>query len=207
MIDLLKNRKAVDVIARKFLLQGELRFNEWLFDGKMESIIFCYEYANQFSKPLYKEFANELIDDLFLHIDLEEDISFSKGLFGIAWGILYLFHQGYVAGEMDDILVDFDNVIMQKDPRRYPNDSFDLGFEGVLYYINTRLRFAYEYQLKKPFDAVYLSDIQYALKHQIYSEMEYNQDKIFCQCMEYGMGNPDFELGYLQLPFVKCIMA
>lgn len=110
-------------------------------------------------------------------------------------------------GEMDDILVDFDNVIMQKDPRRYPNDSFDLGFEGVLYYINTRLRFAYEYQLKKPFDAVYLSDIQYALKHQIYSEMEYNQDKIFCQCMEYGMGNPDFELGYLQLPFVKCIMA
>ena len=205
MFRMLKERKAVDNYARKFILQGELLSNNILFKGKMEAIIFCYEYSRYYNKILFRKFADELVDSLCQRLINTEKIGFSNGLSGIAWAFTYLDYNCYLTCDLCDLLLDIDKVIMQRDPRRFNDLSFDNGFEGVLYYINTRLIYARDKSQRLPFDKMYMNDLISAISSNSYSAMRGDQIKLFTNILHDKKVNYNFEIGINQLNFHKCL--
>jgi len=82
-----------------------------LLEGKMGVAVYLYWYARYSGHSEYKNLANNLIDEVITGIS-EKDISISKGLSGIGWGINHLLKEKFLQGE-DDLLEDFDECILQ----------------------------------------------------------------------------------------------
>lgn len=152
--------------VRKYLLQGELMPNNRLVLGKMEAVIFFYEYSRFIKNTLFEEFADALMEDLCQDISDIDNISFYNGLSGIAWGFIYLHYRKFIA--IDDLnlfLFDIDQIIMQRDSRRFTDISFDTGLGGVLYYIAIRISYAFTQHSLRPFDEIYIKELKYSLQN------------------------------------------
>lgn len=109
-----------------------------LLSGKMGIVLFFYHYARHTGQPLYAEYADELLDDIFEDIHADTPLDFISGLSGIGWGILYLLKNRFVEGNPDEILSDIDKRLMEI---HLPNvqDTSLPGLSGYLYYFNERL--------------------------------------------------------------------
>lgn len=160
------NRKELESILHKSILQAEVLQNNGLYKGKLGVSILFYYYARYSSKPLYEQFADELIDDIITNISINDVVGFGYGLSGIGWGIQHLLEQKFVEGDANDILSELDFYIMQRDPRRMIDLSFDSGLSGINHYMETRLQYAKINQLCMPFDETYLKDMECAKQKQ-----------------------------------------
>ncbi len=198
----LKNDKKISKFARKFLLQGELLPNI-LVNGKIEATIFCYQYSQLSKSILFEEYADELLDSINHNI-YDNNITFSSGISGVAWGCLYLAYMQFVDPDISDALDEIDITIMKNDPRRFTDNSFDTGFEGILYYVNTRLLYAHHNNEVRPFDDLYINDINTAIKNNINNNVTNKQQDIFLDIQNGNMVKPDFEPGLLNLSFSEC---
>lgn len=202
------NKYLTSKLARNFLLKGELLQTNSLYYGKMEAIIFCYEYSKHINSPLYKEFADELILSVCEDDFNTDNISFAYGVSGIAWAILYLYSNNFISlKNNNEFLGGLDTLIMRWDPRRICDLSFHTGFEGILYYINTRLSHAAINKEKQPFDMMYINDIKVTLqKEQFQNKMIKQKDIFFKYSTQYNT-IPEFNTGLTNIPFIKQLKA
>lgn len=90
-----------------------------LFTGKMGMAIFFFEYGEYSSQTIYHNFANELIEEIYEDITYDLPLSFEKGLAGIGWGMIYLVKKKYVEGDIDEILVSIDEMLLSS----FSNDN------------------------------------------------------------------------------------
>jgi hypothetical protein len=160
--------------------------NLGLMNGKMGCAIFFFHYARYSKQLIYEDFAGELLDEIYEDISSETPIYFRNGLSGIAWGIEYLIHQEFVNGEPNEVLIDIDRKIMERDPLRITDYTLETGLEGIAWYILTRLL-----SKQNPFDAIYLNDFQQICKNTNFI----NQQKgihLFLDYMEKGINNDPF---------------
>jgi hypothetical protein len=132
--------------------------NLGLFDGKMGCVIFFFHYARYTGESLYEDFAGELLDEIYEDIHTETPFDFLNGLLGIGFGIEYLIHQKFVKGNGDEILIDIDKKIMERNPCNITDHSMETGFEGMAWYILSRLCSS----KTTPFEATYLNNFQYS---------------------------------------------
>lgn len=133
-----------------------------LFHGKMGCVLFFAQYARYTHDEHYEEFANELLDEICEDITKDIPIGLEYGLCGIGWGIEYLVQNGFLEGDTDEILEDFDNRIMEYDVLRMSDLSFRQGLAGIAFYVIARLS-ALRDSERKPFDSDYLCNLGKAL--------------------------------------------
>lgn len=133
-----------------------------LFHGKMGCVLFFAQYARYTHDEHYEEFANELLDEICEDITKDIPIGLEYGLCGIGWGIEYLVQNGFLEGDTDEILEDFDNRIMEYDVLRMSDLSFRQGLAGIAFYVIARLS-ALRGSERKPFDSDYLCNLGKAL--------------------------------------------
>lgn len=152
--------------------------------GLMGKALFFYRYARFQGKMHYGEYAENLINEIFDNVSINMPIGFMDGMAGIGWSVQYLLSKQFEEGDEDDILVDLDNAIMEHDPMRIKDMSFENGLGGIVAYVRARLD-------KKgsclPFDKIYIRRIKKACMQGglcFYSE-EYDLDNVYKKIIKY----------------------
>ena len=130
-----------------------------LLHGKMGLILFFAFLFKHTNCQIYNDTAEELMDELRKVIHNELPVGFSKGLSGIGWGVEYLIQNGFINDDSLDTCEDIDKRIMEKDPRRITDYSFDTGLEGLLHYVLAHIKGVMLQRSQIPFDETYLFDL------------------------------------------------
>ena len=143
------NSDILSRISQFLILNGSFTDNLGLLTGKMGIVIFFYHYSRYANDTLYKEFAGELLDEIYEEIHTETPIDFASGLCGIAWGILHLIENNFVDADPDEVLSDIDQAIMKYDVRKITDTSLNTGLLGIAHYIFQR----------KNIDDIYLQEL------------------------------------------------
>lgn len=129
-----------------------------LLKGRMGMLIFLFHYSRLCQSESYKQEAEQILENLLLSIKADTHYGLSTGLCGIGWGIAYLHQEGFVEGNIDEILEDFDKKIMEIDPERIANLSLSYGFCGIVVYLLARIHSIKE-KTAAPFDDDYLKRV------------------------------------------------
>lgn len=127
--------------------------------GKMGTVIFLFHYSRYIDEEFYRMEAEKMLENLLTDIPPDLHYGFSTGICGIGWGVEYLYQHGFVEGDTNEILEDFDNKIMEIDPSRITNLSGGHGFGGIVRYLLARLYSIQSEEKKNPFDKKYLSGV------------------------------------------------
>ena len=130
-----------------------------LLKGSMGIVIFLFHYARFSGKDQYKDMAEKILSNLIKNIRMDTHYGFATGLCGIGWGIAYLFQQGFIEGDTNEVLMDFDKKIMEINPKRIINLDKDYGLGGIVLYLLTRLYTIEKEKQNNPFDSDYLSSV------------------------------------------------
>lgn len=134
-----------------------------LMNGKTGIAVFFFLYSRYTRNPWYEEFAGELLKDVGDRLDVRLPVAFADGLCGIGWSIEFLAEQGFIEGDTDDILPEIDSKVMEYDPERISDRSFENGLEGIIAYVHSRLE-RREAGRPLPFDPVYLERLEKATR-------------------------------------------
>lgn len=161
-----KKRKLKEVMVRKIddflkdivILMEETKITDLgLFDGYMGMVIFLFHYSRFANNDKrYSTKAEVCLENLLSNIKPDIHYGLSSGLCGIGWGIEYLCLKGFIEGETNEILEEFDKKIMEINPKRIVNLNRDFGLGGIVLYILARLYTIEKDKKENPFDREYL---------------------------------------------------
>lgn len=160
--------------------------------GLIGKVLFFYKQAEHVHDIYFKEYAESLLDILFENINRNTSIFFGDGLSGIGWCIQYLISRKYEDGDTREILDDLDNVIMEHDPMRIKDLSFEKGLAGIVAYVRARLD---AQQSSTPFDETYLKRLQKACEKSDldFSGKDYENDNIYKMILQCFLSIPEKE--------------
>ena len=161
-MDSQSNNKTIDNqllrIARYLILNAGFLPDISLCYGKMGIAIFFPHYGRYCGNSVFTEFAWDLIDDIYKNIHNELPVNFENGLCGTGWGIEYLVQHKFIEGDTGDVLEDLDKLVMERDPRRITDLSFEKGLGGIHYYVSVHTKSPF--CSASAFDSVYLEELQ-----------------------------------------------
>lgn len=146
-----------DRMLHHLMLQSDFLDDIGLLKGKMGLALFFTEYKRHTGENIYENIADDLIDQIFSNAHKQLPVGLN-GLCGIGWGVEYLVQNGFMNGNTAEICEDINAKIMEKDPRRITDLSFETGFEGMLHYILAHNKGTAN-QKSEAFDKYYLSDL------------------------------------------------
>lgn len=181
-------RRAIDEITLTGVNNHHLSLNH----GLMGKVLFFYKYVRLQNETHYREYAENLIHEIFDNVSINMSIGFMDGLAGIGWCIQYLLSKQLEEGDDNDILEDLDNVIMEHDPMRIKDLSFENGLVGIVSYVRARLE---EKGGCLPFDKIYIKRIEVACMQSgldFYSE-DYDLDNVYKKIIRYYESLPGKE--------------
>jgi glycosyltransferase involved in cell wall biosynthesis len=168
-----------------------------LLRGSMGITIFLFFYSKMDDSELYKAKAEQRIEELLANIRPDTHYGLSTGLSGIGWGIEFLSQHGFIEGDTNEILEDFDKRIMEINPKRITNLNLDYGLGGVVLYILARLYSIEKENKINPFDQEYLRSV-YDRICTVFDQRNTNCDSIdvFLNFINYfegkcGLENPE----------------
>lgn len=105
-----------------FLLQHAHETEELgLCGGKAGLALYFFRLSRHTGVRMYEHFAGTLIDDIVDSICADTPVDFENGLAGIGWMMEHLLKAGFIDGNRDEILEEFD----QKIATEYMKESFD----------------------------------------------------------------------------------
>lgn len=130
--------------------------NVGLFYGQIGYVITLAQYAHKYNKPQIAVIADYVCDNVFAKAGRIRDISLSKGLSGICWGIEYLVQEKLLDGSADDYCTEVDAEIMKTDITRIHDYSLESGLGGLWHYVRTRIQGNRKANLDMPFDKLYI---------------------------------------------------
>lgn len=131
----MKDFSALEKITNKLIIDIP-HINLLGLDGKSGAAIFFYNLFSKTDIILYREIADELIDDIFSKLDTKFPLNYSSGLAGIGCAIEYIVSNNYVEADLASLLDDFDNQIFQFNNKRFNHDNFLWDYYGPgLYYL------------------------------------------------------------------------
>ena len=106
----------LDRQTRHLILSYHFAPNAGLLNGKMGGVAFFGQYAKHTDKAYFREYAEELLDEVFDMVHENIPINFVDGLCGIGWGVEHLIQNALLEGDSDDVLEDIDKKIIERDP-------------------------------------------------------------------------------------------
>lgn len=153
------NHEEVQRLTNHLVLNGSFIDDLGLFYGKIGIAIFLFHYGRYTNESMYELLGESLIEDIYENIHENMPVTMDKGLCGIAWGLCSLLENNFLEGDADEILSDIDNKIMERDPIRITDLSFNTGLEGIWCYVQMRIAYAKKNQSTLPFDERYRDEI------------------------------------------------
>lgn len=145
-------------VANHLILHSNNLSDIGLFHGKMGVVLFFAHYARHTGMAIYDDFASALVDEICDNIPETLPVNLESGLCGIGWGIQYLISNGFMEGDPDEILLDIDEKIMERNLLRIKDRSLATGLMGISSYINIRINHKRPISTYKIFDKEYLFD-------------------------------------------------
>ena len=176
-----KNRQ-LKQIAYSVLLSSSTLQDLGLYEGKMACVLFLFHYSRYSGNIVFEEVAEHLLGDVCEELSSLLFVNMESGYCGIAWGLWYLVHNGFIEGDIDEIVEEIDIKIMERDPKWISDWSFDRGLAGILYYVSTRL---WHNKGKAIFDAEYIERLSAKVKG-ILLLPEIEKDKDYDILLEYA---------------------
>ena len=125
-------------IADYLLLRSSYLQEIGLFHGKMGVAIALYMYSSKYNDKLMEEYAWDLFQQVYDKVHIDMPVGLETGLAGIGYGTTLLYKYGLVSCDLNEILIDVDSKIMERDPRRMSDLSARTGLGGILQYIALR---------------------------------------------------------------------
>lgn len=147
-----------------------------LLKGRMGMVIFLFHYSRLYQNEICRQKAEQMLEELLAGIKADTHYGLSTGLSGIGWGLIYLHQEGFIEGNIDEILEDFDKKIMEIDPERIINLNQDYGLSGIVIYLLARLYTVVKGGTHNPFDENYLNKVLTRIQ-QITAHSELNCDR------------------------------
>ncbi len=175
--------QALRDIADKEILTSLFMKDYSLMNGQMGCAIFFALLSRVSGNHWYEDFADELLENICENLTIHHPVNFGSGLCGIGWGIEFLKYQGFIAGDTDEILVDVDNAVMERDVRRISDISLENGLSGILAYVESRLNTQRTNLNYQPFDSIYLSDLSKAIENRYISTPEKSIESTWKECI------------------------
>lgn len=127
-----------------------------MFYGRMGLAITFYTLGSRLHEDLYSNYGNELLESILMNLDRTIPKDFANGLCGIGWGIEYLIHNGLIESASDNLLEDFDKIIMEE-KLNMSDLSLESGMEGFFHYILAHINGCAARNEKVPFNKTYLT--------------------------------------------------
>ena len=125
-------------IADYLLLRSSYIQEFGLFHGKMGVVVALYMYSSKYNDKLMEEYAWDLFQQVYDKVHIDMPVGLETGLAGIGYGTTLLYKYGLVSCDLNEILMDVDSKIMERDPRRMSDLSARTGLGGILQYIALR---------------------------------------------------------------------
>lgn len=151
-------RKITDYLLLKSPYIQDIGF----FHGKMGIAVALYVYANRYHDQLIEEYAWDLFLQVYDGVHVDMPIGLECGLAGIGYGTTLLCELGLMKCDLNEILVDVDARIMERDPRRITDFSVRSGAGGLQLYIALRQKVS---GCILTLDSRYLAELQSVMKN------------------------------------------
>ncbi len=159
-----------------------------LWDGCMGLLIVLCEYAEHMQSSEHVTLARDLLERILekIHPQSELSISFSHGVCGIGWGLIYMMRNNLSDADFSEKLNIIDKKIMERDPERITDYSFQSGIGGILCYVTNRLFILLEKKNDITFDARYLRSLQKVAQKALGKSSDFRTDSYALLFLEFG---------------------
>jgi len=186
----------LDDILKK--IEEQAVTNQGIMKGKAGILIFLYHYARFSKNEAIEAKADALLDDLLSGIQADTSYGFYNGLCGIGWSIEYLVNHGFLEGDTNEILEDFDKKIMEINPLRIVSINKDYGLGGIVQYLLARFYSIEKEKKPNPFDREYIDSLYKRIKT-VFEQRDTTCDSldIFLNFMDYYEGNKELDQPFI----------
>ena len=157
----------INNIIHYIILKGPCIKDIGLFHGKMGLVVALYAYADKYDDKVLKDFAWDLLQQIYENVHADLPVGLEYGLAGIGYGITLLYKKGLINCDLNAALFEIDAKIMEHDPRRIADCSVRTGIAGLQLYI--MLRQSTDQSLLT-FDSRYLSELPSVAGYQTKSD-------------------------------------
>lgn len=159
-----------------------------LIHGKMGLVIFFFHFSSFTKNPIYGQYAEQLLDEIFEDIHDQLPVDFENGYMGIGWGFEYLSQNNFIEGDTNEILESLDKKIMEWNIKRVTDLSLKRGVAGVFHYVLCRLK---NKSSVSPFDNEFLSDLDKVVERW-YSQCDTSLKELFKDYKSWRKNNVSF---------------
>jgi len=102
-------------ITDKLLLSEINRYPVSLLHGKMGLSIYFFQMSKNETKPEYQSIAEQLLEQILQHdLSPNHSIDVEEGLAGVGLGVTWLIKNGFVEGDLNEILETIDDIIFRR---------------------------------------------------------------------------------------------
>jgi glycosyltransferase involved in cell wall biosynthesis len=172
-------------IAQHVILNNGLSPNIGLFNGKLGIVIFLFHYSRYSNNDIYSQFAEKILDDILDNINKNMSFDFHDGLLGIGWGIEYLYQNGFIQGDTNEILEEIDIKVNNIGIESVDDLSFNNGLGGIMCYILSRLYTIEKENKPNPFKLDFLSMLYKKVKCILEDDKNSDSFNIFINSVVY----------------------
>ena len=152
-------------LTDKLLLSNLDNYPVGLFYGKMGLAIYFYHLSRIVSKPEYQSKAEQLLEQIMQHdLSVKHSIAVEDGLAGVGLGVTYLIKNGFVEGDLNELLDVIDNeiyrrIVFQRNPSQF-SPTILLHLTGYIYIrlkeqTDTNLQILYQDLIIKALNMLY----------------------------------------------------
>lgn len=134
----MSSKNVYDRIANYILLKGSNVSDAGLYHGKMGLSLALFFFGRKTGNYIMERYASNLLEDVYDMVYTNMPVGIEYGLSGIGLGIVFLYKNYFVEGNLDDVLEDIDKKIMEYCPLRMKDTSFRSGLQGIMTYIKER---------------------------------------------------------------------
>lgn len=106
-MEIYDNKGLFDILTQK-LKTGNTNRHPGIQDGLTGSALLFYSMFQQYGENSYREFADNLLEQIPDKVTCDLSLDFERGLTGIGWSIEYFAQQSFITNNTDYILEDFD---------------------------------------------------------------------------------------------------
>lgn len=159
-----------------------------LWDGCMGLLIVLCEYVEYTKSVEYITLAEDMLERILKKIEIQTElsVSFSHGICGVGWGLIYMIRNNLTDIDFSQKLEIIDERIMEREPERITDYSFQSGLGGILCYVTNRLFVLLEEKKKITFDARYLCSLRKAAKKSLSESTDFRTHSYALLLLEYG---------------------
>lgn len=157
----MEKRDTLHSIATQLIYNDSFASDIGLYSGKMGMILFLFMYSRYINDSMYSDFANDLIDEIYEDININQPYDFKDGISGICWGFLFLMQNNFVEAQESEVFCETDEYIMDSlsSATIKSEVNYHLLFEGLTNYFINRKEFPYLAEFRSLLESIIAESI------------------------------------------------